>query len=105
MKRKDKAMVDEVRNGIRIIERSTFKEIGDRIEVEWQSDARPSLEWAEIFRMAGAAHRRGTLEWVKGGSPDVMGTVIRWFVPTAHVDDADAKVYTRIPWRTRDSKR
>ena len=88
-------MVDEVRHGIRIIERSTFKEIGNRIEVEWQLDARPDLEWAEIFQMTAVADRRGTLEWVNGGDPDVLGTVIRWFVPTAHIDDADAEVHCR----------
>jgi hypothetical protein len=89
-------MVDEIRNGIRIIERSTFKEIGNRIEVEWQLDARPDLEWAEIFQSAAVADRRGTLEWVRGGDPDVIGTVIRWFVPTAHIDDADAEVHYRV---------
>jgi hypothetical protein len=89
-------MVDEVQHGIRIIERSTFKEIGNRIEVEWQLDARPDLEWAEIFQMAAVADRRGTLEWVNGGDPDVLGAVIRWFVPTAHIDDADAEVHSRV---------
>jgi hypothetical protein len=89
-------MVDETRDGFRIIERSTFKEIGNRIEIEWQLDARPDLEWAEIFQMAAVADRRGTLEWVNGGDPDVIGTVIRWFVPTEHIDDADAEVHYRV---------
>src|ERR1039458_9199819 len=88
-------MVDETRDGFRIIERSTFKEIGNRIEIEWQLDARPDLEWAEIFQMAAVADRRGTLEWVNGGDPDVIGTVIRWFVPTEHIEEADAEVRSR----------
>jgi hypothetical protein len=82
--------------GIRITERSTFKEIGDRIEVEWQLDARPDLEWAEIFQMATVTERQGPLEWVRGGGPDVIGTVIRWFVPTSHIEDADAEVLYRV---------
>ena len=94
--RRGRAMVDQIRHGIRIIDRSTFKEIGSRIEIEWQLDERPDLEWAEIFQMAAVADRRGTLEWVNGGDPDVLGTVIRWFVPTAHIDDADAEVHYRV---------
>jgi hypothetical protein len=33
---------------------------------------------------------------VNGGDPDVIGTVIRWFVPTEHIDDADAEVHYRV---------
>jgi hypothetical protein len=83
-------------DGISITGRSTFKEIGNRIEVEWQLDAHPDLEWAEIFEMTAVADRQGTLEWVRGGGPDVIGTVIRWFVPTSHIDDADAEVLYRV---------
>ena len=83
-------------DGIRITDRSTFKEIGNRIEVEWQLNARPHLEWVEIFQTAAVADRRGTLEWVRGGDPDVIGTAIRWFVPTSHIDDADAEVHYRV---------
>jgi hypothetical protein len=89
-------MVDEDQDGIRITQRSTFKETGNRLEVEWQLDVLPNLEWAEIFQMAAVADRRGTLEWVNGGDPDVIGTVIRWFVPTAHIEDADAEVHHRL---------
>ena|ERR1039458_5624451 len=84
------------RGEIRITDRSTFKEIGNRIEVEWQLDAQPDLEWAEIFQMAAVADRHGTLEWVRGGDPDVIDTVIRWFVPTSHIDDAEAEVRSRV---------
>lgn len=82
-------------DGISITGRTTFKEIGDRIEVEWQLDAQPDLEWAEIFETTAVADRQGTLEWVRGGSPDVIGTVVRWFVPTPQIDDADAEVRYR----------
>ena len=89
-------MEDRDRDGIRITDRTTFKEIGNRIEVEWQLNAHPHLEWAEIFQTAAVADRSGTLEWVRGGDPDVIGTVIRWFVPTSHIDDADAEVRYRV---------
>jgi hypothetical protein len=81
---------------IRITGRCTFKEIGDRIEVEWQLDAQPDLEWAEIFELTAVADRQGTLEWVRGGGPDEIGNVIRWFVPTSHIEDADAEVRYRV---------
>lgn len=83
-------------NEIRISNRTTFKEIGNRVEIEWQLDAQPDLEWSEIFEMTVVAERRGTLEWVRGGGPDVMGSVIRWFVPTSHIDDAEAEVLYRV---------
>ena len=83
-------------NEITITGCSTFKEIGDRIELEWQLSGKPSLEWAEIFEMTAVSDRRGVLEWVKGGSPDVIGAAIRWFVPTSHTDDAGAEVLYRL---------
>jgi hypothetical protein len=83
------------RDGICITDRRTFKEIGDRTEVEWQLDAQPDLEWAEVFEMTAVADRQGTLEWVRGGGPDVIGNVVRWFVPTSHIHDADAEVLYR----------
>jgi hypothetical protein len=89
-------MADRDSDGISITDRSTFKEIGNRIEVEWQLNAGPHLQWAEIFQTAAVADRRGTLEWVRGGDPDVIGTVIRWFVPASHIDDADAEVRHRV---------
>jgi hypothetical protein len=55
-----------------------------------------TLERAEIFQMATVANRRGTREWVNGGDPDVIGTVIRWFVPISHIDQADAEVHYRV---------
>ncbi len=81
---------------IKIAGRSKFEEIGDRIEVEWQLDAPPDLEWAETFEMTAVADRQGTLEWVRGGGPDVIGNVVRWFVPTSHIEDADAEVRYRV---------
>jgi hypothetical protein len=91
-----RGMAEKDRNGIRITNRSTFKEIGCRVEVEWQLSAQPDLEWAEIFQMASAAQRQGSLEWVNGGNPDVIGTVIRWFVPTSQIENADTEVAYRV---------
>jgi len=89
-------MTDKGLNEIRITHRKTFKEIGDRVEVEWELSARPELEWAEIFQMASISERRGSLEWVNGGGPDVIESVIRWFVPTSQIENADAEVLHRI---------
>jgi hypothetical protein len=83
-------------DGIGITDRLTFKEIGNRIEVEWHLDATPDLEWAEIFQMASVEQRQGSLEWVNGGGPDVISSVIRWFVPVSHIEDADAEVRFRL---------
>lgn len=84
------------REDIRIVDRTTVKEIGERVEVEWRLSAKPELEWAEIFQLATPLDRRGSLEWVRGGSPDVMGDVIRWFVPSGEVENAEAEVHHRL---------
>ena len=89
-------MVASGQEGIRITDRITFKEIGNRIEVEWQLDVQPDLEWAEIFQMASVMERQGSLEWKNGGNPDVIGSVIRWFVPISHIEEADAEVQSRV---------
>ena len=84
------------RTGIRIVGRTTVKEVGERFEIEWQLSAKPELEWAEIFQMTDVSDRHGSPDWVKGGAPDVMGTVVRWFVPSEEIDDADAEVRRRL---------
>jgi hypothetical protein len=84
------------RNNITIVDRATVKELGDRFEIEWQLSANPGLEWAEIFQLAEVPVRNGAPDWVEGGSPDVMGAVIRWFVPGDKVEDADAEVQYRL---------
>jgi hypothetical protein len=84
------------RQEIKITERTTFKEIGERLEVEWQLSAEPELEWAEIFQMAAPSDRHGSPEWVKGGNPDVIGSVIRWFVPSGEIENAEAEVQHRL---------
>ena len=89
-------MVGSKRESIRIVDRATFKEIGDRIEIEWQLNATPGLEWAEIFQMAAPSDRHGSPEWVDGGGPDVIDAFVRWFVPRAEVENADAEVQHRI---------
>jgi len=81
---------------IRIVDRTTVKEVGDRIEIEWRLSAKPELEWAEIFQLAAPSDRHGSPEWVKGGSPDVMGSVVRWFVPSGEIENADAEVQHRL---------
>lgn len=82
--------------GIRIVDRSTIKELGDRFEIEWRLSARPELEWAEIFQLAEVSERQGPPEWVGGGGPDVMDAVVRWFVPGEEVENADAEVRYRL---------
>jgi hypothetical protein len=81
---------------IRIVDRTTVKEVGDRFEIEWRLSAKPELEWAEIFQLAAPSDRHGSLEWVKGGGPDVMGAVIRWFVPSGEIESAEIEVQHRL---------
>ena len=81
---------------ITIVDRTAVKEIGDRIELEWKLSAKPELEWAEIFQMAELANREGPDDWTMGGGPDVMDSVVRWFVPVEEIDHADAEVRRRL---------
>lgn len=81
---------------IRIVDRTTVKEVGDRFEIEWRLSAKPELEWAEIFRLAELPDRHGSIEWVEGGGPDVIGCAIRWFVPSREIENADAEVRERL---------
>ena len=89
-------MTDAKKDAIRIVNRTTVKEVGDRMEVEWQLSATPDLEWAEVFQLAVPSDRQGSSEWVRGGSPDVIGAAIRWFVPSEEVEDAEAEVQHRL---------
>jgi hypothetical protein len=89
-------MAGAKRDDIRIVGRTTVKEVGDRYEIEWQLSAKPELEWAEIFQLAAPSDRHGPLEWVKGGGPDVMGATVRWFVPSGETENADAEVQHRL---------
>ncbi|MGP8060057.1 MAG: hypothetical protein ACLP9C_10515 [Acidimicrobiales bacterium] len=81
---------------VTIIDRTAVREVGERIEVEWKLSAEPELEWAEMFQMADVSDRKGSIEWVQGGGPDVIGSVVRWFVPGAEIESADAEVRRRI---------
>ncbi len=81
---------------IRIVDRTTVKEVGDRFEIEWRLSTKPELEWAEIFQLAEPPDRHGSIEWIKGGGPDVIGAVIRWFVPSEEIENADAEVRHRL---------
>ena len=89
-------MTDAKKDAIRIVNRTIVKEVGDRVEVEWQLSATPELEWAEIFQLAVPSDRQGSSEWVEGGSPDVIGAVIRWFVPSEEIEEAEAEVQHRL---------
>jgi len=89
-------MAGAKREDVSILDRTTVKEVGDRFEIEWQLRAKPQLEWAEIFQMADVSDRHGPLEWVEGGGPDVIGTVVRWFVPSGEIENADAEVRHRL---------
>lgn len=81
---------------IAIVSRTTVKEVGNRVEGEWRLSAIPDLEWVEIFQLAVPSSRQGSNEWVNGGSPDVIGAAIRWFVPSDRIEDADAEVRHRL---------
>ena len=81
---------------IAVVGRTTAREIGERVEVEWQLDATPDLEWTEVFQFAEVAERQGPVDWTQGGGPDVVGGTVRWFVPTSSLDDADHEVARRL---------
>jgi hypothetical protein len=81
---------------ITIVGRTTASEVGDRVEVEWRLSGTPALEWAEIFQMADVAEREGDPEWVLGGGPDVLHDVVRWFVPSERIEEADIEVRHRL---------
>jgi hypothetical protein len=86
----------EKRQDITIKGRTTVVELADRNEVEWQLSATPDLEWAEVFQLADPSDRRGSIEWVRGGGPDVIGDVVRWFVPDGKIEEAEAEVRHRL---------
>lgn len=87
---------DRAGGPISLVRRTTAKEIGDRIEAEWTLSAKPGLEWAEVFQFTSVMPRTGPVDWVQGGGPDVEGDVVRWFVPTACLEEADAEVQQRL---------
>ncbi len=89
-------MTDGGGSVITIVGRTTAKEIGERVEVEWALSAEPGAEWMEVFEFASVDARRGPVDWVDGGGPDVVGRSVRWFVPSASIDDADAEVARRL---------
>lgn len=84
------------RQDITITGRTIVVELADRNEIEWQLSATPDLEWAEVFQLADPSSRTGSIEWIRGGGPDVIGGVIRWFVPDGKVDEAEAEVRHRL---------
>jgi len=81
---------------IRVVDRTSVREVGDRLEVEWQLSAAPELAWAEIFQLSAPSERHGDLDWVEGGGPEVIGAVVRWFVPSGEIENADAEVQHRV---------
>lgn len=89
-------MAEAHRGDIAIVGRTIVQELGHRNEVEWQLSATPEHEWAEIFQLAGHSDRSGSIQWVEGSGPDVIGAVVRWFVPDGEVEEADAEVRHRL---------
>ena len=81
---------------IRVTGRTTATEVGDRVAVEWSLSATPGLEWTEVFQITSVGRRTGPEDWLDGGGPDVVGDSVRWFVPVAELDDADAEVTARL---------
>ncbi len=84
------------RGEIEIVGTTIVEELADRSEVEWQLNAVPELEWAEVFQMSGPSERSGSIQWVQGSGPDVIGPAVRWFVPNGQIDEADAEVRHRL---------
>jgi hypothetical protein len=81
---------------IAVVGRTVAREIGDRVEVEWELDGALGLEWTEVFQFADVDERRGPVDWTDGGGPDVVGGTVRWFVPSSSLDDADVEVARRL---------
>jgi len=81
---------------ITVTGRTTAREIGERVEVEWGLSTTPALEWVEVFQFAEVGGREGPVDWTDGGGPDVVGDTVRWFVPTAELDGADREVARRL---------
>jgi len=81
---------------VTIVGRTTAKEIGERVEVEWALSVEPGAEWTEVFEFASVGERQGPVDWVDGGGPDVVGRTVRWFVPSTSIDDAEAEVAQRL---------
>ena len=79
-----------------VLGRTTRAEIGARVEVEWAPGAEPGLEWTEVFPFTSFDEAREPADGYADGSPDVVGDVVRWFVPTGVVDDADHEVVRRV---------
>ena len=81
---------------VAVLARTSEKEIDDRVEVEWTLSNKPELEWAEAFQMADLPEREGSVEWVRGGGPNVIGDVVRWFVPADEIESAETEVMHRL---------
>ena len=86
----------EVGPAVVVTGRTTAVEIGERVEVEWTLSAAPGLEWIEVFQFAEVGERSGPVDWREGGGPDVVRDTVRWFVPTAALDEADTEVARRL---------
>ncbi len=79
-----------------VVRRTTAEELGGRVEVEWTLSATPDLEWVEIFQFAAVADRVGPVDWVMGAAPDVIGGVVRWFVPAGSLENAEIEMAHRL---------
>jgi hypothetical protein len=92
----DTGVDDRIAGPIEVVGRTTRAEIGDRVEVEWALSVPPGLEWTEVFQFTSFDGADDPADWHADGGPDVVGDVVRWFVPTAVIDDADAEVTRRV---------
>jgi hypothetical protein len=89
-------MAERTDTRIRITGRSTAREIGRRVEVEWTLDSEPDPEWTGVFQLAEIQGREGPVEWTQGGGPDVVGSTVRWFVAVDNLEEAEAEVAHRL---------
>ena len=89
-------MAEAKSEDVTIVGRTVVAELAGRNEVEWQLSSSPDQEWAEIFQLAEPSERTGSIQWVEGSGPDVIGAAIRWFVPDGDIEQADAEVRHRL---------
>ena len=90
---------------IKIAGRSKFEEIGDRIEVEWQRDAPPDLEWAETFEMTVVADRQGAAGVGAGwGSRRDRRRCSMVRSNLTHRGGRCRSALSRFPWQMKDAQ-
>ena len=84
------------REDIAIVGITIVEELADRSEVEWQLNATPELEWAEIFQLSGPSERRVRSSGSRAAGLTLSAPAVRWFVPNGEIEEADAEVRHRL---------